>query len=1241
MASKSYSFIDIAVLDAVRERFVRGETLAILDSELEQVVWANGPGAQLLGFDGVADATGAAAGLSLVTRRQISSLAGFPALPRPATVSVRFSRGASTQLVMLTAEAVRLTGETMVLLSLPAAAASPVDILGGLVDEGQAAALLDAQAKPIAVSKEFSGLGLAQATLDELVRDVRDENDRLVKRKIYGARGLYPAAIARLSDSPAQHLLLVVAEAEAPRNTTRPSIAGTAPARSDYLSDEFDGEAGLPGEKLADVFGAHDLNQSDVSAEPEADEGIAEQPLPDKSPQSTAPVIEARTADTRPVVDIPRDDRNSPPARFVWRTDAAGRFSAVSDEFGEAVGLPAADILGRAFKDVATVFALDHDGEVAGLLERRDTWSGRTLWWPVAGTDLQAPVDLAALPVYGRERNFEGFRGFGVVRRADARPDPERIGLSLTPGVRIDELVEQQTVAEPEVTLTAPEPDFEDDPFRGEVPALQITAPIADDSEDKVVRLAERRQTSFERNLSSVERQAFREIGERLRREHKIEPPAFGKRDHVPGAMTTDGTTDGKKAGDQSGPEVAQTPDIVTSTYRPELAAAQREAARVARVRQAPDVGVDKRHSGEQADDLPAHGSVPDRTSGAPDDHETIITSRDSDWLADQTTGSEETPEPPGDDIPGNFLVDDYPYEEISAEELADLQALDSEPEGLVDPALNEPREVPDDVRTGAVALPIADTFSSDETNDPQTIDVAEEFDDEFSPAELTGTANPVVGYHADDPQPELQRTYRTDTTILDQLPVPLLIHSGDQLHYANPEFLRLTGYESLAGLEAAGGLDELFVDAYDDAEVEHELRIRSRNGETFPAEAVLRSAPWAGRKALMLVIRQTGEAIAASASTEDLRQRLDEMRTIINTATDGFILVDKVGAIRSISEPAEALFGFDSDMVKGKPLYSLFDLESQGVVMDYLSNLSLGGVASVLNDGREVVGREAEGRAVPLFMTMGRLPGDGGFCAVVRDITPWKKAEDELTRARTDAELASAQKSDFLARISHEIRTPLNAIIGFSELMVDEKFGPISNDRYRDYLRDINRSGNHVLDLVNDLLDLSKIEAGQQEMAYEAVALNDTLAEAVSMIQPQANRERVIIRSSFAPRLPDIVADLRSIRQIALNILSNAVRYTQAGGQVVISTSYESGQIVLRVRDTGVGMSQAELEQAMKPFQQINALKRARGDGTGLGLPLTKAMVEANRARFAISSSPGEGTLVEITFPSTRVLAQ
>jgi PAS domain S-box-containing protein len=381
-------------------------------------------------------------------------------------------------------------------------------------------------------------------------------------------------------------------------------------------------------------------------------------------------------------------------------------------------------------------------------------------------------------------------------------------------------------------------------------------------------------------------------------------------------------------------------------------------------------------------------------------------------------------------------------------------------------------------------------------------------------------------------------------------------------------------------------------------------------------------------------------ETVSAS-EREHLEERLSELRTIIDTATDGVILINPDGTIRSISRPAEALFGTDGDKVEGRAFASLFAIESQRSARDYLNGLSENGVASVLNDGREVIGREAQGRFIPLFMTIGRLPGESGYCAVLRDITQWKRAEEELTQARTQAERASSQKTEFLARVSHEIRTPLNAIIGFSELMMDEKFGPIGSDRYRDYLRDINRSGNHVLDLVNDLLDISKIEAGEQEMDYQAVSLNDALGESVAMMQPQANRNRVIIRSSLSSRLPEVVADLRSVRQIALNLLSNAIRYTQAGGQVIVSTSYEpSGDVVMRVRDTGIGMSLAEIDQAMKPFKQINALKRGRHDGTGLGLPLTKAMVEANRARFTILSTPGEGTLVEVSFPSTRVLA-
>jgi PAS domain S-box-containing protein len=410
---------------------------------------------------------------------------------------------------------------------------------------------------------------------------------------------------------------------------------------------------------------------------------------------------------------------------------------------------------------------------------------------------------------------------------------------------------------------------------------------------------------------------------------------------------------------------------------------------------------------------------------------------------------------------------------------------------------------------------------------------------------------------------------------------------------------------------------------------------------------------PWDGVNAMMLTIRDEGGAsssvVRAFPATEGgngamqaLRREAAELSSILDTATDGVVILDADGNIRSMSQSAEVLFGFDPSEITGKPFSLLLATESQRSASDYISGMSGGGLASVMNDGREVIGREAHGRFIPLFMTIGRLQDSDGFCAVLRDMTQWKRAEEELIEARRQAEEASATKSEFLTRVSHEIRTPLNAIIGFSELMSEERFGPIGNQRYLDYSKDIHRSGRHVLDLVNDLLDISKIEAGEQEMNFEAVALNEALAESVALMQPQANRERVIIRSSFASTLPDVVADLRSIKQIALNLLSNAVRYTGAGGQVIVSTAYElNGEVVIRVRDTGAGMRQQDIDQAMKPFKQLSTVRRGRGDGTGLGLPLTKAMVEGNRAKFEISSTPGQGTLVEIKFPPMRVLAR
>ncbi|MDI6028739.1 histidine kinase dimerization/phospho-acceptor domain-containing protein [Corticibacterium sp. UT-5YL-CI-8] len=1076
MPSAAYSFLDVAILDQVRQRFAAGDALAILSTDLDQVIWANGPGAAIFGHDAVEDMIGASSRLGLTARRQIAATSGFPDIGRDRSILVRLATGMQSRAIAFLASAVTLPdGEQGILLAVPAAqtdAKDEADIVrhavGGFSEPGHFLAFLDAQGQVEAASDGFSSLSLEPFRVAQLVAEFGQQGQRLLKRVLSVPGGRLPVGVARLTDDPVRYLLVVVDERD---HAARESVAPVEEP------------------KTASVEVSPAIEQPPVAA--------TVSPVPEHA--STPPAEKPAT-----LADGLHDD--APAVRFVWRTDAEGLFSAISPEFAGVVGERAADVIGRLFHDVSMTFALDPDEEITALLERRDTWSGKMVLWPVAGTDRKVPVDLAALPVYSRDRVFEGFRGFGVLRPSESVVDPERIGLALVPNARTDEV-------EPEVPVTpADEP---------EVPATPDEQPAA---AENVIRLAAHRPADAYldngKTLSPVERTAFREIGDRLRKTTGSEPPVLAPEPDVPAR--------------------AEPADMTPQ----QVAATTQEAAETLK--------------------KPAVEYVPPQIAEVP-----------------QAESSEET---------------------VAAQRVE-------------------------------TALPV---------NAPEETSVAEDV------STLPRREEAVPEPSAEQVEADAEDHPPADNALLERMPLPVLIHSGDRLHYANPEFLALIGHASLDDIEMAGGLGSLFVDHLSDVvDADRHLKMRGRDGAEFAVEALLRSVPWRGRKALMLVVKpansEDDENVAGAASmVSALQTRVAEMRAIIDTATDGVVLIDLDGNIRSISRPAEALFGQDSDEVAGKPFTALFAIESQRAVQDYLNGLADNGVASVLNDGRNVIGREAEGGFIPMFMSIGKLPHDSGYCAVVRDITPWKRAEEELTQARSIAERASSQKTDFLARISHEIRTPLNAIIGFSELMMDEKFGPVANDRYRDYLRDINRSGNHVLDLVNDLLDISKIEAGQQEMDYEAVSINDVLSETVALMQPQANRERVIIRSSFASRLPEVVADMRSLRQIALNVLSNAVRYTQAGGQVIVSTSYEpSGDIALRVRDTGVGMTQAEIEQAMKPFKQINSLKRPRGDGTGLGLPLTKAMVEANRARFTITSTPGEGTLVEVIFPSTRVLAE
>ncbi|MGC1862692.1 MAG: PAS domain-containing sensor histidine kinase, partial [Methylocystis sp.] len=338
-------------------------------------------------------------------------------------------------------------------------------------------------------------------------------------------------------------------------------------------------------------------------------------------------------------------------------------------------------------------------------------------------------------------------------------------------------------------------------------------------------------------------------------------------------------------------------------------------------------------------------------------------------------------------------------------------------------------------------------------------------------------------------------------------------------------------------------------------------------------------------------------------------------------------------GRIERVNAEFAALLGEDARIVAGRDLASLFrDEDAMRLKAFFAPGKSEAAEETVFT----VKARRAGVARTKLSL---RPLGPGRFVARALAEPALAMPKSDSEAAREEAERASAAKSDFLARVSHEIRTPLNAIIGFAEVMMEERFGPVGNERYKEYLKDVHTSGTHVLSLVNDLLDLSKIEAGKIELAPEELDANATIGECVSIMQTQANQQRVIVRLSLAPRLPRIRADERSLRQILLNLLSNAVKFNEPGGQVIVSSAQtDAGFVVIRVKDTGIGMSDDEIDIALEPFRQVATSRKTTG--TGLGLPVTKALIEANHASFTIKSRKNEGTLIEVAFPPARSLA-
>jgi len=263
------------------------------------------------------------------------------------------------------------------------------------------------------------------------------------------------------------------------------------------------------------------------------------------------------------------------------------------------------------------------------------------------------------------------------------------------------------------------------------------------------------------------------------------------------------------------------------------------------------------------------------------------------------------------------------------------------------------------------------------------------------------------------------------------------------------------------------------------------------------------------------------------------------------------------------------------------------------------------------------------------------RAMPNGAVVSVYSDVTDIKASERKLIEARSQAELANRAKGDFLANMSHELRTPLNAIIGFSEVISNELFGPILNEKYLEYITDIHASSLHLLSIINDVLDMSKIEAGKVELAKELVPIQSLIREVMRMVHERAQSRDIELTSQMSEQEVDIWADERSMKQIFLNLLSNAIKFSREGGTVCVRAIADRSDVaVFEIEDHGIGMNEEEQERALQPFGQAQPATTRTYGGTGLGLPITKGLVEAHGGTLTITSRAGVGTTVRIVLP-------
>lgn len=395
------------------------------------------------------------------------------------------------------------------------------------------------------------------------------------------------------------------------------------------------------------------------------------------------------------------------------------------------------------------------------------------------------------------------------------------------------------------------------------------------------------------------------------------------------------------------------------------------------------------------------------------------------------------------------------------------------------------------------------------------------------------------------------------------------------------------------------------------------------------------------GDMALFVSLRDVSQQLTAQ---ERLRAGEIRLRTMMQSVADGILSIDENGVVQSVNPAAAKVFGYDGEELVGSSVNLLFPPALTQAFPKYtIAHEEVSSMTQLVGKGTlEVKGCRKDGASFPmdLAVTEMRIGEERYFVAVVRDISERKRSQSHLQNALEQAEAANRTKSLFLANMSHELRTPLNAIIGFSEVMKDQMFGPVDNERYLDYMGNIHDSSRHLLAVINDILDISRIESGELELDEEWFDVPDVLDWAKERASPgNALAAHAPVWIHASSDLPELFADQRSLRQVVINLLSNAIKFTPAEGRIDISARLdEQSGISIVVEDTGIGIPADQVEKMTQPFTQSDNSLARRFEGTGLGLAITKSLVEAHGGKLEIRSVEGKGTRVTVRMPADRV---